>query len=68
METIIQLTYNGKEYLNPYEVIATLPFLYECPKNTALTIKGKQCIVDEIRDIIDEDGNIKRLYRVFYAH
>jgi hypothetical protein len=67
MQTIIQLVYDGKVHLNPYEVIATLPFLYDKPTNASLTIKGRKCILNEIRDIIDEDGEIKRLFRVHYT-
>lgn len=36
MQTIIQLTYYGKKHLSPYQVIATLPFLYDIPKIVAL--------------------------------
>ena len=67
MQTIIQLVYDGKEHLNPYEVITTLPFLYDKPTNAELTIKGRKCILNEVRDIINEDGEIKRLFRVHYV-
>lgn len=67
METIIQLVYDGKEHLNPYEVLVTLPFLYDKPNNAELTIKGRKCILNEIRDIINEGGEIKRLFRVYYV-
>jgi hypothetical protein len=62
METIIQLT-----TVIPYEVIARLPFLYEKPKGGELYINEKKCIVDNIRDKIDENGNVTRLIRVSYG-
>lgn len=67
MQTIIQLTYDGKKHLSPYQVIATLPFLYDIPKIAELTVKGEKCILNEVRDIIDENGEIKRLLRVHYV-
>jgi len=66
MQTIIQLTYDGKNHLNPYEVIVTLPFLYDTPINAELTIKSRKCIINNTLDVINEDGEIKRLLRVHY--
>lgn len=62
METIIQLI-----TVTPYEAIATLPFLYEMPKNGQLYINEKKCIVDNIYDKIDENGILTRRIRVFYV-
>jgi hypothetical protein len=62
METIIQLI-----SVTPYETIATIPFLYDKPKNAELIINDKVCIVDNIRDRIDGNGKMKRFLRVFYA-
>ena len=66
-QTIIQLVYDGKDQLNPYKELAILPFLYDKPTSAELTIKGRKCILNEIRDIINEDGEIKRLFRVHYV-
>ena len=62
METIIQLI-----TVTPYEELARLPFLYDKPTNAELYINGKKCILNDIRDKIDETGKITRLFRVFYV-
>lgn len=48
----------------PYAEIATLPLLYELPKNTEIFIGEDEYLVDHMRDYIKTDGSITRLIRV----
>jgi hypothetical protein len=48
-----------------YEILATLPFLYEKPKDAELYVDRQKYIIDHVRDMIQSDGSIFRLIRVF---
>lgn len=60
METRIQLMEGMK-----YPVLVTFPFLYEKPKGGELYIDRVAYLIDHIKDMIDTDGNILRLIRVY---
>ena len=48
-----------------YEILSTLPFLYEKPKDAELYVDRQKYIIDHVRDMIQSDGSIFRLIRVF---
>ncbi len=62
METKIQLM-EGEIY----PILATLPFLYEKPRNAELYVERQKYIIDHVRDMVQSDGSIVRLIRVFKA-
>jgi hypothetical protein len=62
MKTIIQSVET-----RPYTEIAVLPFLYEPPKNSELIINDNKYIVDNIRDVV-ENNTVTRYMRVFMPY
>jgi hypothetical protein len=48
-----------------YPILVTLPFLYEKPRNAELYVERQKYIIDHVRDMVQSDGSILRLIRVF---
>jgi hypothetical protein len=48
-----------------YPILVTLPFLYEKPDQAELYIGEQRYRINHTRDMIQSDGSILRLIRVF---
>ncbi len=48
-----------------YPILVTLPFLYEKPEKAELYIDRQKYRINHMRDMIQSDGSILRLIRVF---